>query len=161
MKSERWRKIGDIAEELGVTARTLRFYEEEGLITACRTQGGTRLYSDEHVGRFKAILTLAAAGAPLLLIRRLATIRAEYTTGAESSRQVEIVLQQLIATFISQMATLNRLTSEANSALAALAGCHSCRKRPSRNGCTKCAINELADVNDLLALIWEPHECPS
>ena len=38
-------KIGDVARQLGTTARTLRYYEEQGLLTPPRTAKGTRLYA--------------------------------------------------------------------------------------------------------------------
>ena len=154
-----WRKIGDVAEELGVTARTLRFYEEEGLIAACRTQGGTRLYNDEHVARFKAILDLANAGTPIALIRKLATLRTRHDTGAASSRAVEGALQEIISSLDTQIDALKQLTVEAHSALASLGHCHACQNPPTRNGCPKCAMNRLATENDLLALVWEQSAC--
>ncbi|MFW2371749.1 MAG: MerR family transcriptional regulator, partial [Gammaproteobacteria bacterium] len=33
-------KIGELAELLNTTPRTLRFYEEQGLLVSCRTPGG-------------------------------------------------------------------------------------------------------------------------
>ncbi|MCP3851392.1 MAG: MerR family transcriptional regulator [Gammaproteobacteria bacterium] len=38
-------KIGDVAEKLKTTVRTIRYYDEEGLLVPHRT-GGTRLYSE-------------------------------------------------------------------------------------------------------------------
>ena len=38
-------KIGQVADALGTTPRTLRFYEEQGLLTPRRTERGTRLYT--------------------------------------------------------------------------------------------------------------------
>ena len=50
-------KIGELAERTGVPAKTIRYYEEIGLVTApARTEGGYRDYSDDdvHVLRFLA-----------------------------------------------------------------------------------------------------------
>ena len=41
-------KIGAIAQRLGTTVRTLRFYEENGLVHPGRTPGGTRLYTEAN-----------------------------------------------------------------------------------------------------------------
>ncbi len=47
--------INDVARELGVTLRTLRFYEKEGLIDPQRV-GNTRIYSKREIGRMQLIL---------------------------------------------------------------------------------------------------------
>ncbi len=45
-------QIGEVAERTGVTQRTLRFYEEKGLLDPPeRMDGGFRLYSDEDINR--------------------------------------------------------------------------------------------------------------
>ncbi|MBA16472.1 MerR family DNA-binding transcriptional regulator [Sphingomonas sp.] len=47
--------IQDVAKELGLTLRTLRFYEKEGLIFPQRV-GNTRAYSKREIGRIQLIL---------------------------------------------------------------------------------------------------------
>jgi DNA-binding transcriptional MerR regulator len=47
--------ISDLASEFGVTTRTIRFYEEKGLVTPLR-QGQKRLYSGADRVRIKLIL---------------------------------------------------------------------------------------------------------
>lgn len=47
--------IQDVARELGITLRTLRFYENEGLIDPQRV-GNRRIYSRREVGRIQLIL---------------------------------------------------------------------------------------------------------
>nr|MDT0665545.1 MerR family DNA-binding transcriptional regulator [Micromonospora sp. DSM 115978] len=43
-------QIGDVAKQVGLSLRTVRFYEEAGLLTpAKRTPGGFRLYDDDTV----------------------------------------------------------------------------------------------------------------
>jgi DNA-binding transcriptional MerR regulator len=52
-------QIGEVAERTGVTQRTLRFYEEKGLLKPpSRMDGGFRLYSDEDVKRVERIRRL-------------------------------------------------------------------------------------------------------
>ncbi len=52
-------RIGEVAQRTGVTQRTLRFYEEKGLLTpADRMEGGFRLYSDADLGRVDQIKKL-------------------------------------------------------------------------------------------------------
>ena len=52
-------KIGEVAERTGLSLRTIRYYEEVGLVVpSSRTNGGFRLYSDQDVARFKVIMRM-------------------------------------------------------------------------------------------------------
>jgi DNA-binding transcriptional MerR regulator len=52
-------QIGEVAERTGVTQRTLRFYEEKGLLRPpSRMDGGFRLYSEDDVRRVQQIRKL-------------------------------------------------------------------------------------------------------
>jgi DNA-binding transcriptional MerR regulator len=54
--------IGELAAATGVTARALRYYEEQGLLDAERTPGGYRRYGPRAVTRVRNIRTLHAVG---------------------------------------------------------------------------------------------------
>ena len=49
------KSIAEVAEALGVTQRTLRFYEDKGLIQPTRV-GSMRVYSKREMGRMQLIL---------------------------------------------------------------------------------------------------------
>ena len=52
-------QIGEVADRTGVTQRTLRFYEERGLLKPpTRMDGGFRLYSEDDVARVEQIKRL-------------------------------------------------------------------------------------------------------
>lgn len=57
---ERRYRIGEVADRVGITARTIRYYEELGLLGAAdtRPKGGHRLYSDADVARLTELLRL-------------------------------------------------------------------------------------------------------
>ncbi|WP_043734662.1 MerR family DNA-binding transcriptional regulator, partial [Nocardia asiatica] len=49
-------RIGELAAASGITAKTIRFYEQEGLMPEpARTPGGYRDYSDDHIARLRFI----------------------------------------------------------------------------------------------------------
>jgi len=50
--------IGVVSMRYSVHPQTLRLYEREGLLTPSRTEGKTRLYSDEDLERLEFILNL-------------------------------------------------------------------------------------------------------
>ncbi|HVP53658.1 MAG TPA: helix-turn-helix transcriptional regulator [Candidatus Eisenbacteria bacterium] len=51
--------ISAVAEMYGIHPQTLRLYEREGLLKPSRTEGNTRLYTDEDLERLEIILSLA------------------------------------------------------------------------------------------------------
>jgi MerR family transcriptional regulator/heat shock protein HspR len=51
--------ISAVSEMYGIHPQTLRLYEREGLLKPSRTEGNTRLYTDEDLQRLEFILTLA------------------------------------------------------------------------------------------------------
>ncbi len=63
--------IGQMAREAGVSPRTLRYYEEQGLLAPQRTDAGYRVYGETDARRLAQVLALRACGLPLATIRRL------------------------------------------------------------------------------------------
>lgn len=50
--------ISSVAEQYGIHPQTLRLYEREGLLRPSRSDGNTRLYTDEDLERLEVILQL-------------------------------------------------------------------------------------------------------
>ncbi|MFC9993105.1 MerR family transcriptional regulator [Nocardia sp. NPDC127526] len=57
-------RIGELAARTGVSERSLRYYEEQGLLVSTRTSGGHRDYPEMAVDRVIHIQELYAAGLP-------------------------------------------------------------------------------------------------
>lgn len=55
-------RIGELSRRTGVSERSLRYYEQQGLLEADRTPGGHRDYPDRAVARVDRIQILFAAG---------------------------------------------------------------------------------------------------
>jgi len=57
---ERSYRIGDVAERVGVTTRTIRYYEELGLLgtASARTKGAHRLYTEADIARLEELIRL-------------------------------------------------------------------------------------------------------
>jgi DNA-binding transcriptional MerR regulator len=55
-------RIGDVAGRAGVSVRSLRYYEEQGLLHPDRTTSGQRTYDDAAVERVRLLQRLYAAG---------------------------------------------------------------------------------------------------
>ncbi|WP_462418283.1 MerR family transcriptional regulator [Kytococcus sp. Marseille-QA3725] len=64
--------IGEVAERTGLSHRTIRYYEEIGLVTpTARTEGGFRLYSEEDVARLQLVTPMKPLGFSLDEMREL------------------------------------------------------------------------------------------
>ena len=69
-------RVGEIAERLGVSPRTIKYYEELGLIRPeTRSPGGFRLYGKEGVEQLERILRMKSIGYSLAAIRELLATR--------------------------------------------------------------------------------------
>lgn len=64
-------QIGELAEQVGLSHRTIRHYDDVGLLPAARTEGGFRLYSDTDLQRMLTIRTLKPLGFSLEEMRRI------------------------------------------------------------------------------------------
>ena len=66
-------QIGDLAKQLGITTRTIRYYEEIGLMGLSQRIGtGARLYGRDEIRRLKFILKLKELGIGLKEMQELA-----------------------------------------------------------------------------------------
>lgn len=84
--------VGELADELGITTRTLRFYEAEGLITPSRA-GSARVYDHRDRTRLRLILRGKRFGMSLSEIREIVGM---YDGAASSERrQLETLLARL------------------------------------------------------------------
>ena len=83
--------IGVVSSRYGVHPQTLRMYEREGLLTPSRTEGKTRLYSDEDLERLEFILNLTRdLGVNLAGVEVVLTLR-------ERLHQMQQDLERLLA----------------------------------------------------------------
>ncbi len=83
--------IQDVARKLGVTLRTLRFYEKEGLIKPERV-GTTRVYTKREIGRMQLILRGKRLG---FSIREIGEFLDLYDADPEHQEQMERLIEKV------------------------------------------------------------------
>jgi DNA-binding transcriptional MerR regulator len=71
----RLRTVGEASAELGVSPRTLRYYEELGFLQPARTPGGHRLYGDDEIDVLGRIGRMQAIGLSLRTIAKALAYR--------------------------------------------------------------------------------------
>jgi DNA-binding transcriptional MerR regulator len=69
-------RVGEVAERLEVSPRTVKYYEELGLVEPEeRSAGGFRLYGSREIERLERILRMKSIGYSLAAIRELLAVR--------------------------------------------------------------------------------------
>lgn len=149
-------KIGELAEELATTPRTIRLYEELGLIAPDRTAGGTRLYRRHDVKRLTVALRLAGLGVELSALQRLAGTRELCASGSEAVSRVLPLVEELRAWLGSARRELEDLERDVERAEALIRQCSHCPNRPNRRDCPRCPMEKNVDSTDIARLIWDP-----
>ncbi|AYA64697.1 MULTISPECIES: MerR family transcriptional regulator [unclassified Alteromonas] len=110
-KEEQTFTIGELAKEFDITPRSIRFYEEQGLITPSRT-GQNRIYNNKDRVRLKLILRGKRLGFSLAEVNNLFEL---YDTNPDSAIQLETMLsmtEQKRAVLRQQLEDIQMLMGE-------------------------------------------------
>jgi DNA-binding transcriptional MerR regulator len=86
-------RIGELARRTGVSERSLRYYEQQGLLAAERTPGGQRDYPAQAVDRVIRIQELFAAGLHSRKIARLLPCMRDSDGGPSRIATPELVVE--------------------------------------------------------------------
>jgi DNA-binding transcriptional MerR regulator len=115
-------RIGDVAKLAGTTPRTIRYYEEIGLLKAAsgREPGAHRTYAEADVERLTELLRLKALlGVSLDELKELveaegarATLRQEWQGGVEDPVRRRQILEQSLGHIASQLQLVRRRRDE-------------------------------------------------
>lgn len=116
---ERLYAIGELAQELNLTPRTIRFYEDEGLVTPMR-QGSNRRYSYRDRARLQLICRGKRLGFSIAEIKEFLSLYdggndfgAQSSFVAEKVRARIAVLEQQLCDVEQTLAELRGLEQEA------------------------------------------------
>lgn len=94
-------RIGELAAKVGLTERTIRYYEELGLLESVkRLDGGVRVYTDDDVRRLKYVGKLKMLG---LTLQEMLELERMY----RHHRSNRSVLPRLVELLDAHLATLN------------------------------------------------------
>lgn len=106
-------QIGELAESLGVTTRTIRYYEEIGLMSPPqRLEGGMRVYGKDDVRRLKFILKLKELGITLKEMQELADIYKAYKNPDSMMPKLLVMLDKHINKIDEKISNLSSLRKD-------------------------------------------------
>ena len=150
-------KIGYVAKTLKTSLRTIRYYEELGLIDPFRTEKGTRLYSDKDISRLTTALTLREYGLSLEQVTELATSREQFSSGKESSKKILPILKDLQMEIAEKIKSYQTLAQDIERAELLIQQCKQCNRPPTNKGCPNCPVALNKNESGIAALIWDAH----
>ncbi len=105
--------IGEVCERLGVSARTVRYYEELGLLPGVRRRaGGRRVYGADELERLRFIQRLKALGLSLAEIRELNAVHAIAGSTRAMLDRLDALLGRRLDDVVARMEELARLRDE-------------------------------------------------
>jgi DNA-binding transcriptional MerR regulator len=97
-------RIGEVAEMSGVPVKTIRFWEDQGLLAApIRTESGYRQYSEEVVERLKFIRKAQSSG---LALAQIATVLSIGDSGKRPCEHVSVFVRSRLAEVESRIRQL-------------------------------------------------------
>lgn len=105
--------IGGVCEETGLSPRTVRYYEELGLLPGVRRRsGGRRVYGPDELERLRFIQRLQLLGLPLAEIRELNEVHALGGSTAAMLERLDQVLEQRLSDLDARIGELTALRDQ-------------------------------------------------
>ena len=141
-------KIGELAKRTGTTLRTIRYYEQLGLVNhSARTKGGFHLYFSDECHKIEFIKKLQLLGTPLVEIRRLLERRREGESGAGTAPEIIEILSRRLEEIETRVDVYRQIRDAIHQTLGILEVCKECPLKPSKEVCCRCdAVTSMKEV---------------
>ena len=126
-------RIGDMAKMFGVTLRTLRFYEDKGLLNPKR-EGTTRLYTRRDRARLRLILLGRKVGFTLRDVKHMIDL---YDPKGPNTKQLKVVLdksEKQMGRLLKQREALDEAIDDLTKAMEAARNTLASRQPVAANG---------------------------
>src|SRR5438876_8418171 len=140
--------LKEMVKRSGSTPRTIRFYEEVGLLHPVgRTPGGHRIYAESELEKLTFIADLRDAGLSIEEIKELFDLRRAAGGARTASAEVARKLNEKIEDLRRRMAVLGRLRDEFASSIDIFQhSCAACKHPPGQEVCDACTDIDHADL---------------
>lgn len=124
--------IGELSQQSGIPTRTIRYYEDLGLLEpSARSDGNYRLYSPEQVHRARIVHSLKKGGMSLKKIKNFLIVQ-EANNGQERGKKVTDILEDELLETERKIKKLLHHKGQLETALIISRECKNC-KRPCDN----------------------------
>ena len=146
---------GDLARATGSTVRTIRHYEEEGLLRPSQVScGGHRRYSEDDLERLRLIGDLRELGLSLCEIKSILELRSGCTTAAEFAARFRQVVEVHLGEAQRRLERLRRMRREILDSLEVVEA----RLRDGAARCP-CAVAEADHVPRIVKVLARQRGC--
>jgi DNA-binding transcriptional MerR regulator len=145
---------GDLARLTGNTLRTVRYYEELGLLTPVpRNSGEHRLFTKTDLERLRTITDLRAVGLSLEEISEMLRMRVHAPEGPALADKARKLMDEQLGVVQERMATLARVQAELMAARDLLSKCCVCPRLGDASACATCDHARAAMPQSLISLL--------
>jgi DNA-binding transcriptional MerR regulator len=146
---------GDMARLSNSTLRTVRFYEQEGLIEpAPRSDGGHRYFAASELRKLQLAVDLREAGLSIQAIKELFALKSDAGTPEEASRRMSGMLEAQIGDMQRKITTLRRLREELASMVSVISECRDCRTESFPARCQECEVLKQPELPRAVRVLW-------
>ena len=145
---------GDLARMTGNTLRTVRYYEELGLLAPVpRRQGAHRLFTPQDLERLRTITDLRATGLSLEQVAEIVNVQMHQPQGGQRLEKALNLMDSQLEMVRERLQTLQRVEKQLSDAREALARCKDCPSLGAPQNCTTCDTARTAQTNGLVGLL--------
>lgn len=132
-------RIGDLAKRAGTTMRTIRYYEQIGLIApAARTKGGFRLYEEEELRKLRLIKSLQVLDTPLAQVKAFFDQRQRGKVASDIAPAIRRLLEKQLVGMENRIAQYRALQHSVRQTIEILECCSACSLEPGPDVCPQC-----------------------
>jgi len=154
---------GDMARCSSNTLRTVRFYEEEGILRpARRTEGGHRLFQRSELDRLVLVTDMRLAGLSLDEIKHILEVKQSGLSGSEAARQATQVLSGRIEELREKLHVLTRLREDLAATTDLMTACVTCHDPQFPSACATCTVMTApATLPRSMRVLWSTAATPT
>jgi DNA-binding transcriptional MerR regulator len=146
---------GDLARRTGNTLRTVRFYEEEGLLAPHeRSRGGRRLFDQGQADKLQLISDMRDIGLSLPVIKEVFRIKHECHSATEASHQVRTFLREQIERLHEQIKLMQRVRDGFEKAVEVFRQCEQCKEDWMHRRCATCDNLAHSELPANVRMLW-------
>jgi DNA-binding transcriptional MerR regulator len=140
-RNGRLMRIGDLAKKAGTTMRTIRYYEQLGLITpAARSKGGFRLYEEDELRKLRLIRSLQLLDTPLAQVKEFFDQRQRGRVASDVAPGISRLLRRRLLEMEKRIAQYRATQRSLRETIEILNCCSECPLEPGPEVCSRCPV---------------------
>src|SRR5262245_53972342 len=137
------------------TLRTVRFYEEEGILRPVRrTDGGHRLFDKRELERLTLITDMRAAGLSLDEIKQILEVKQCSSSASDAAHQATEILSKRIVELRDKLAVLARLQEDLGQTADVMHACLDCHDSAFPSRCDSCGVMSGPSLPRSMRVLW-------